>query len=520
MPLIKQYMRVKTNSLQSVEELSFLYDISQLLESSLELSQVIQPVIDTIASSLHIVQGAITLLDRRTGEISIEASCGLSTSQRSKGRYQIGEGITGKVVASGQREIIPDISVDPRFLNRTGIEHNNQRTISFLCIPIRIEAETIGALSAHKIVKEQQQLEDDARLLTVVSAMIAQAVRLRRDFMEEKRQLEEENSRLHRELEERFRPSNIIGRSAAMQLVFDMIAQVCKSDATVLIRGESGTGKELVAQAIHYNSYRSHQPFIRVNCGALPESIIESELFGHERGSFTGATSARTGRFEMANGGSIFLDEIGDLSPNIQIKILRILQEREFERVGGSQTIHANVRIIAATNQPLEELMQRKQFREDLYYRLNVFPIHIPPLRERKSDLLLLAEHFTAIYAQKNHKKIKRISTPAINMLTNYHWPGNVRELENCIERAILLSTDGVIHGQHLPPSLQSSLYTNTAPTGSLQEMLENYEREFIIEALKSTRGNMAKAAELLQISSRIMGLRVHKFHIRWQDFR
>ncbi|MFW5976153.1 MAG: sigma-54 interaction domain-containing protein, partial [Alkalispirochaetaceae bacterium] len=271
------------------------------------------------------------------------------------------------------------------------------------------------------------------------------------------------------------------------------------------------TGKELIAHVIHYNSHRAAKPFIKVNCAALPETVIESELFGHERGAFTGAVSTRKGRFELANGGTIFLDEIGDLSATTQIKLLRVLQEKEFERVGGNQTIRTNVRVIAATNRNLEELMETGDFREDLYYRLNVFPIHLPPLRERKNDILLLADHFIEKYSEQNHTNVQRISTPAIDLLMNYHWPGNVRELENCIERAVLLSVDGVIHSHHLPPSLQSAESTDTQIHGSLQEAMDNLERELLMDALKSTKGNMAKAARLLQITERVMGLRIKK---------
>jgi Nif-specific regulatory protein len=305
-----------------------------------------------------------------------------------------------------------------------------------------------------------------------------------------------------------------------MQNVFDMIAQVSRSETTVLIRGESGTGKELVAHAIHYNSGRADKPIIKVNCAALPETVIESELFGHERGAFTGAVSERKGRFELANGGTIFLDEIGDLSAATQIKLLRVLQEKEFERVGGNRTIRSNVRVITATNRNLEELMGENLFREDLYYRLNVFPIHIPPLRDRKSDILLLADHFIEKYNRQNSRTVKRISTPAIDLLMNYHWPGNVRELENCIERAILLSVDDVIHSHHLPPSLQSAESTDTQLHGTLPETLENLERSLILDSLKSTKGNMAKAARLLGITERIMGLRIKKHSIDTGSFR
>ena len=502
------------------EELSVLFEISQLLDQSLDLNQVIQPVLRTTAERLGFTRVATTLLNRKTGEIFIEAAHGLSRSQQERGRYRLGEGVTGRVVQSGQAEIIRSVSEDPSFLNRTRAQRRGTPDVSFICVPIKIGNETMGALSIDRPVADRDELEDDVRVLAILASLVAQAVKIRQTVMEEKRALQEENERLHEELRERFRPSNIIGSSRAMQDVFDMIAQVSRSDATVLIRGESGTGKELVAHAIHYNSQRADKPFVKVNCAALPETVIESELFGHEKGAFTGAINSRKGRFEVANGGTIFLDEIGDLSPTTQIKLLRVLQEREFERVGGNDTLRVNVRVITATNRNLEELMEQNSFREDLYYRLNVFPIHIPPVRDRKSDILLLTDHFIEKYANQNHVAVRRISTPAIDLLMSYHWPGNVRELENCIERAVLLSVDEVIHSHHLPPSLQSAESTNTEFHGTLEESLDNLEREIILDSLKSTRGNMAKAARLLGITERIMGLRIKKHDIDPRQYR
>ena len=275
-----------------------------------------------------------------------------------------------------------------------------------------------------------------------------------------------------------------------------------------------------MAHAIHYNSHRAEKPFVKVNCGALPESIVESELFGHEKGAFTGAIATRKGRFEIAHGGSIFMDEIGDLSPTTQIKLLRVIQEKEFERVGGTATIKTNVRVITATNRPLEQLIRETKFREDLYYRLNVFPIHVPPLRERKTDIPLLADFFIERYSRLNHKAVRRISTPAIDMLMSYHWPGNVRELENCVERAVLLSADSVIHGHHLPPTLQTAEASGTTHSGTLESTLHAVERDLILDALKASRGNRAKAARALGISERIMGLRVEKLGIDAKRFR
>jgi len=257
-----------------------------------------------------------------------------------------------------------------------------------------------------------------------------------------------------------------------------------------------------------------------VNCAALPESIIESELFGHEKGAFTGALSLRKGRFELADTGTLFLDEIGEVSPSIQAKLLRVLQEGSFERVGGTQTLKVDVRVITATNRNLEQMIEAAKFRVDLYYRINVFPIYVPPLRERRSDILELADYFLEKYSRQNGKEIVRISTPAIDMLMAYHWPGNVRELENVIERAVLLSQDGVVHGFHLPPTLQTGEASGTAPKGTLQEAVDAMEHEMIAEALKSNRGVMAKAARQLGLTERTMGLRVRKHGIDPERFK
>jgi Nif-specific regulatory protein len=504
-----------------VSELALLFEISQILDQSIDLRDVVGPVLKTISKHTGMVRGTITLLDQESGELVIEAAHGLSSSERSRGRYALGEGITGRVVQSGRAMMVPKISEEPLFLNRTKARADlNKDDISFLCVPIKVGNETLGALSVATLFSADVALEEDIRLLSIIASMISQAMKLRQDAQRGRQQLLDENTRLQEELRDRFRPANIIGRSNPMQAVFDMIGQVAESEATALILGESGVGKELVAHAIHYNSLRSKKPFVRVNCAALPESVIESELFGHEKGAFTGATSQRKGRFELAHSGTIFLDEIGDLSPHTQIRMLRVLQEKEFERVGGNDTITVDVRVIAATNRELEEQVERKEFRKDLYYRLNVFPIHIPPLRERRTDILELANHFVEKYDKANGKNVRRISTPAIDMLTSYHWPGNVRELENSIERAVLLSTDDVLYGHHLPPTLQTAEASNTVMRGTLDETVDRIEKEMVIEALKSTRGNKTKAAKKLGISERVMGLRVAKHGIRPKEYR
>ena len=506
---------------REVNELSLLFEISQTLDTSIDLGTALGPVLRTLARQMGLVRGAITLLNRQTGEISTEAAYGFSRSEKERGRYKLGEGVTGKVVESGKPKVVPDISKEPLYLGRTGARSDSRRKgLSFVCAPIKIGNAVIGTLSAYQQPADKTRLEEDVRLLSIIASMISQAVRLRQSAQEEQERLQEENLRLQAELADRFRPANIIGNAKSMHAVYDLVARVSKSDATVLVRGESGVGKELVAHAVHYNSIRAGKPFIKVNCAALPEGVLESELFGHEKGAFTGAVSQRKGRFELAHGGTIFLDEIGDLSPGMQIRLLRVLQEREFERVGGIDTIRADVRVVAASNRDLEDLIDRGEFRQDLYYRLNVFPIHIPPLRERKTDILLLADYFVEKYARANHKKVRRISTPAIDMLVAYHWPGNVRELENCIERAVLLSNDDVIHGFHLPPTLQTAEASGTVLRGTLPETLDKIERELIIDALKSSRGNKAKAARALGISERLMGLRVSKHSIDPTRFR
>jgi len=336
----------------------------------------------------------------------------------------------------------------------------------------------------------------------------------------EKEKLKEENLRLKSELKNRYQFTNIVGNSNKMREVYQMISQVSRSSATVLIRGESGTGKELVANSIHYNSLREKAPFVKINCAALPSNLIESELFGHEKGAFTGAVRQKKGKFELADKGTIFLDEIGSIGSDVQVKFLRVLQEMEFERVGGYKTLKADVRVIAATNKNLEKAVEDGSFREDLYYRLNVFPIYMPPLRERRTDILLLSEYFLKIYAEKNDRTIKRLSTPAIDMLMNYHWPGNVRELENCIERAVLLCETGVLHSYHLPPTLQTGEQSNTLPAASLEEAVDALEQEMLSDALKNTRGNISNAAKMVGITVRKFAYKARKFNIDYKKYR
>jgi Nif-specific regulatory protein len=350
--------------------------------------------------------------------------------------------------------------------------------------------------------------------------MIGQALKMQRLVAAQHRKLVTENARLKQELREGYDFSAIIGNSGPMRRVYEAVTQVARTNTTVLIRGESGTGKELIAQAIHYNSLRAKKPFIKVSCGALPDTLIESELFGYEKGAFTGANERRKGRFELAQSGTLFLDEIGDVAMATQIKLLRVLQEREFERLGGTEPVSVNVRLIAATNSNMEQAIAQGAFREDLFYRLNVFAIFIPPLRERKPDVLLLADHFLERFASEHGKDIRRISTPAIDMLTAYHWPGNARELQNVIERAVLVCDGHVVHAHHLPPTLQTAEASGTVMSLSLTDAVDAYEKDLIQDALKSARGNRAKAARLVRTTDRIFNYKVRRLGVDWKRFK
>jgi Nif-specific regulatory protein len=504
-----------------LDEVACLYDITKAIHSTLDLRKALYRVLDLVSEYLGMKRGSITLLNPDTSEIYIEVAHGISPTAKTRGRYRLGEGVTGRVIESGRPMAVPQIDEEPLFLDKTGARSRMDKSkVSFICVPIKEGRRVIGALSADRTLERSSPLEEDVRLLTVISGLIAQKAALLEKINREKDELRDENLRLRKELSKRYSFSNIIGNSRKMQEVFHLINQVAKSNASVLLLGESGTGKELVANAIHYNSLRANKPLIKVNCAALPANLVEAELFGHEKGAFTGADRQKEGKFELANGGTIFLDEIGALALESQGKLLRVLQERELERVGGTKTIKVNARLIAATNKDLASAVEEGAFREDLFYRLNVYPIYLPGLREREADVLLLADYFLEKYAREYNKDIKRISTPAIDALAQYHWPGNVRELENCMERAVLLCDDQVIHSYHLPPTLQTAEDTGTHQSQSLIDAIERFERELLIDALKSTRGNMRQAAKNLDTTERIFGYKVRKYEINPKQYK
>ena len=507
-----------------VDELSLLFDISYTLESSLELREVIRPVLLKMAEGLGMKRGTITILNREDGTPSISEAVGLPGSQSQQDYLVACQDLVQQVIESGQAIVVPDISKEMALKTRWQQEQQlepGSPAAAYLCVPIKFGEEVIGALSVERILDGRVLLSADRRLLSLIANVIAHTVHFHRLAQEKLESLQRENERLQHQIQTSFRPPNMIGNSDAMRTVYRHIEQVANSVTTVLIRGESGVGKELIARALHEQSPRKGEAFVKFNCAALPESIIESELFGHEKGAFTGAVNLRKGRFEVANGGTIFLDEIGDISPATQVKLLRVLQEREFERVGGHTPIKTDVRILTATSRNLEEMIEQDKFRADLYYRLNVFPVYAPPLRERKSDLLLLSDHFIEKYSKLNGKSVRRISTAAIDLLMSYHWPGNVRELENCIERSGLLCPGKSIEAHHLPPTLQKKEASEkTSATGTLDAAVSALEYEMIVAELKSCDGNMAAAARKLGLTERQMGLRVKRLNIDFKRFR
>jgi Nif-specific regulatory protein len=499
-----------------IRKLTSLVDASQALSGTLNLRSGLHRVLE-ILERHHGVTFGMVLINPDESE-SAEALEKIVSG--SKSRVRALDELARRVLETGRPVIVPRVSQEPTLRVRPTDKRGQSDEVSVVAVPVNLARRPVGALAVELAFKPGRIYDRSSKFLGVAASMIAQAVKVQRLVEAERRRLVDENDHLRQELKARYDFPNLIGTSGPMRQVFEQVSQVARTNTTVLIRGESGTGKELIAHAIHYNSLRAKKPFIKVSCAALPESLIESELFGYEKGAFTDAQQRRKGRFELAEGGTLFLDEIGDINLPTQVKLLRVLQEREFERLGGTDTIKVNVRLVAATNKVLETAITDGSFREDLYYRLNVFTIFIPPLRERKPDILLLGDHFLQKFAREHGKPIRRIATPAIDMLMSYHWPGNVRELENTLERAVLVCEGQVVHAHHLPPTLQTAEMSGTMISQPLHDAVGAYEKDLIMDALKSGRGNRARAARLLQTTERILNYKVRKYAIDYQRFK
>ena len=531
-------------------ELAILDRVSYLLGSSRDLDEQFAQIMRFLVEQTSIRGAALVLRDNAISDspndgLSIVAAVGLSDEEKARGRYVIGEGITGQVVRTGERRIVPDVTKAADFLDRTGVMGRaaGSERMSFICVPIKSEQRVHGAISVSLPFADQASLEADGRLLSLVGLLISEAVgnnqlaRMEKHQWEEKSRLQQEN------LKEKFQFKNIIGTSEAMMEVFATIGQVAASRATVLLIGETGTGKELIAKAIHYNSPRRDQPFVRVNCGALSPTLLESELFGHVKGAFTGAVRDKIGRFEAADGGSLLLDEIGTLDPQLQVKLLRVLQEREFERVGDHRTVHVDVRMIAATNLDLTEEVGKGTFREDLYYRLNVVSVYLPPLWRRREDIPPLIDHFLGKYNAENNRNLRHISGELMSVLVRYQWPGNVRELENAIERAVVMSESDTFTEELLPLQIRvfarqvrdqpaaESIQTlarkladqatgdPTLPSGEIYDVvISEVEKQLIGRAMDRHGGVKTKSADYLGINRNTLNKKVKDLEIPAAD--
>jgi Nif-specific regulatory protein len=485
--------------------------ISELYTKNADFEQIMYQTLVLLSEETGMQRGMISINRRDLQEIHVEITYGIPTDRDSPIFYRLGEGITGKVVESGRTIAIPTLDMEPLFLDRSGARKKlNRSDLAFICVPIVYGKEVVGALSVDRAA-HSADLDTEVPFLQTVSNILASRVHLRR--------IKDENIRL-REAVERKPSNNIVGNSDAMRELAYLIAQVADSDATVLITGETGTGKGLAASEIHKRSSRKNKPFLKINCGAIPENLIEMELFGHEKGAFTGAIGKKIGKFELANHGTVFLDEIGELPLASQVKLLRVLEDKKLERVGGTQTINVDVRVITATNRNLENEIDVGNFRADLYYRLNVFPIHVPPLRERGADIILLADFFVHQLSSQLKRNVKRIDSSALDLLLSYHWPGNVRELQNCIERAILMADSGVLYGYLLPASLQKKDPSagNRFKDG-FKMLVRSYETSLIIDALKEAKGNQTKAANILRTTKRVVQYKIQQYGIDYRKF-
>jgi Nif-specific regulatory protein len=530
---------VTSNRSPEKAEIAAIHEIAKILTSTQNLDRALGTTLRTLQSFLNFDRTAIFRPDEATREIRMEIASGYTAEQRERARYVWGEGIVGKTMKTGSPIAIPDVRKEPSFLDKTRAHGKSQDgPVSYLSVPIKIGAETLGVLTAERIGRVgTQALEGDARTLAVVGSLIGQALKLHKAIQRLQEEFQRQRQEFEKTIRKTYRIENIVGQSKRMQEVFAAVTSVAASRATVLLRGESGTGKEMIARAIHTGGPRADRPFVAVNCAALPETLLESELFGHKRGAFTGAVEERKGRFEEASGGTIFLDEVGDIPLPTQVKLLRVLQERKFERLGENRPVSVDVRIIAATNADLERMVAAGTFREDLYYRLNVIPIFLPPLRDRREDILPLSEHFLERF-NREHGKNVAFSKDALDLLLEYRWTGNVRELENLVERAVVMAKSPVVQAQHLPrgirmpaappatgshgqplpsgesppPAPPEEARPGPAPGRPRAEYLKELEREELHKALEATGWVITRAGKVLGWTPRQVAYKMRKY--------
>ena len=521
-------------------KLRALSEICKLIGDAVHLDTTLSRVLRLLHEILHMERATLVLLDRDGQRLAIKSSYGLSVEEEKRGIYGLSEGVSGQIFQSGSPCVVPDINSEPLFLNRTGARTNiAKKGVSFVGVPVRVEGKTVGVLTVDRLFGPEVSFDEDIGFLDILATLIGQFLMLHHAINQKEEKLVEENKSLKVELHSRFNRHYIIGQSTAMQEVFWAIEKVAPSRATALLLGESGTGKELVARAIHEASPRKDAPFVKVNCAALPENLLESELLGHDKGAFTGATAPKPGRFELADGGTIFLDEIGEMPLLLQAKLLRVLQERQFERIGGTRTLSVDVRVIAATNVNLQDSVDRGLFRSDLFYRLNVVPMRLPPLRERPDDIPLLIEHFLLSSNKRNGKEVV-LAQNTMDFLMKYEWPGNVRELQNLVERLVILADDQVVRPSELDEHMGASprlagcerQADAATPMSRLEPQpvsqpvgagtpssLKDMEKYEIESALRRNGWVQARAAKELGLTQRQIGYRIKKFGLKRPDF-
>lgn len=514
-------------------ELLALHRITELIGTAVDLKSTLSRILDVLNDTMKMERATLLFYDKVKQKLMIRASCGLSEEEKMRGVYRPDEGVCGQIFQTRSPFVVPDINSEPLFLNRTGARTGVRKSkISFLGVPVMVKGHPEGVLTVDRLFGDDVSFEEDIRFLTVLATLIAQFVTLHREIEKKEARLVEENASLKAKLHHVHHGHFIIGNSKPMQEVFSMIDKISSSTVTALLLGESGTGKELVAKAIHEGGRRKVYPFIKVNCAALPETLLESELFGHERGAFTGAHAQRPGRFELADEGTIFLDEIGEMPLPLQAKILRVLQEKQFERIGGTKTYTVDVRIVAATNVSLEEAVANGDFRADLYYRLNVVPIILPPLRDRQDDIPLLFSHFLNQSNERNGRTIK-ITPELLDFLIGYAWPGNVREMQNLVERMVILAESDRLGLNDVPASLfravklpsekvvEADGKTENRQPPFTRKSLQDIERIEIEAALRRNGWVQVRAARELGLTERQIGYRIKKYGLnRYESFR
>jgi Nif-specific regulatory protein len=518
------------------KEINLLYEIAVALTSTTDIHESVEKSMRRLKQHGYLERCALFRKKEDVDELELLISIDLEPYQKKMATYRFGEGATGLAAASREPIVIENIHNNINYLNKMG--NIKAQMVSYVAVPLLQDEEVIGVISANLGKNSPLNFDEIVRMLTIVGSLFVGSLKAQQTITREKESLTELKTYYQEEMQKEYKFENIVGRSTRMQQVFSMINTVAPTDATILIRGETGTGKELIATAIHNLSRRKNGPFIKLNCAAISETLLESELFGHEKGAFTDAREMRKGRFELADGGTLFLDEIGDITPSLQVKLLRILQEQEFERVGGTKTVKTNVRLVAATNRNLEEMARKGEFREDLFYRLNVIPINLPPLRERYEDVKLLIEHYLHRF-MKEHRKNMHFTKGAMELLLDYPWPGNIRELQNTMERIVLICPDGEIQPEmlsHVLPFNYQKLYMQSEPapvqtmplaipsapplkeapsSGPMtKKTLQELEREAIIQALIDSHGIQTKAARALGMTARQIGYKIKQYGI------